>query len=319
MPKATEAASVAKLILPTEVVQEVSEKIQERSVVASLCPSEPESFVSTEYVSFTEDPEGEFVGEGAEKSSADWGIASQEAKLHKFQVTVRMNEEVRWADEDNQTRILNALLTKMQEAQARGLDYGLIHAINPLSREVLPTMKDEAIAYNAVQVAATDDPVKDLDNLPEKIIENYDINGIALDRMYAYSLRNVRVPNTGQRQFPEIGLSLDPGSVDGIRSVTSGAVAGRRLAPTPTGIKAILGNWSLVKWGFARDLEIEEILYGDPDGLGDLKRHNQVAYRTECVFGWRVLDMNGLAVLRDSSTIPVALSADSKPVAKKSE
>lgn len=296
------ATTVDKLILPVEVVEEVSQKIQERSVVAALCPEEPESFVTTEYVQFTADPEGEFVGEGAAKNPSTFELGSQEAKLHKFQVTVRMSEETRWANEDNRLTILNKLLDKMIAAKSRGLDYGLIHAINPRTREVLSSLKDEAIAYNAQSMTATGDNVADMDALPGLIVaQEYPVSGIALDPQFAYSLRTTR-NDLGTKMYPEIGLDMNPGSVDGIRSVTSGSVSGRRLSPTPTGLKAIIGNWGLVKWGFARDFAIEEILYGDPDGEGDLKRHNQVAYRTECVFGWRVMDMNGLAVLRDGKT-----------------
>lgn len=301
---ANEAIKLDKITMPIEVINEMTQKVQERSFIAALCPSEPETFGSKQYVTWTEEPEGEFVGEGVAKSPSTFGMEPQEGKLHKFQVTVRMSDEVRWADEDNRLQILEKLYDAMASAKARGLDYGLGHAINPLTRTYIENFKAESIVWNAKQVAATNDPVSDLDNLADGIIENYDVNGIALDRMYAAALRKVRIPNTGMRQFPEIGLDLNPGTVDGIRSVTSGSVAARRLAPTPTGIKAILGNWGLVKWGFARDFEVEMIETGDPDGLGDLKRYNQVAFRTECVYGWRVLDHNGFVVLRDASTIP---------------
>lgn len=298
------SVDLGKIVMPTEVVNLISKKVQEKSFVAALVPSEPETFGSKDYAVWTKDPEGEFVGEGKAKSSDDFKVEPEQGKLHKFQVTVRVDDEVKWADEDNQLDILNKLYNKMGEAKARGLDYGLGHAINPLTRSYIDTMKPEAIAWQAKQVEATTNPVTDLDNLPDAIIGDYDVTGIALDRLYASELRKVRIPNTGMRQFPEIGLDLNPGSVDGIKSVTTGSVAGRRLAPSPTGIKAILGNWNLVHWGFARDFGLEMIDTGDPDGLGDLKRYNQIAFRAECVFGWFVEDYNGLAVLRDKSTIP---------------
>lgn len=298
------SVDLGKIVMPTQVVDLISKKVQEQSFVAALCPSEPETFVQTDYAMWTKDPEGEFVGEGKAKSSDEFKIEPTQGKLHKFQVTVRVDDEVKWADEDNQLQILNKLYNKIGAAKARGLDYGLGHAINPLTHSYIDAMKPEAIAWQAKQVAATTDAVADLDNLPDSIIEEYDVTGIALDRLYASELRKVRVPNTGMRQFPEIGLDLNPGSVDGIKSVTTGSVAGRRLAPAPTGIKAILGNWNLVHWGFARDFALEMIDSGDPDGNGDLKRYNQIAFRAECVYGWFVEDYNGLVVLRDAKTIP---------------
>lgn len=310
MAAATKGVMLDKIIMPTDVIHEVSRKVQEKSFVAALCPSVPETFTQEEYVTWTADPEGEFVGEGQGKRSSGFEQEPQVGHLHKFQVTVRMSDEVKWADEDGRLQIVSKLLEKMTAAKSRGLDYGLGHAIQPLDKDYIESFKSESIVWPANQVAATDDPVADLDNLPGLIIGDYDINGIALDRMYAYELRKVRNKTTGNRMFPEIGLDLQPGSVDGIRSVTSGSVAARRLAPTPTGIKAIMGDWGLVKWGFARDFAVELIEYGDPDGLGDLKRYNQLAYRTEAVFGWRVLDHKGFTVLRDKDTIPTTPTDD---------
>ena len=49
-----------------------------------------------------------------------------------------------------------------------------------------------------------------------------------------------------------------------------------------------------------RDLGLEVIETGDPDGLGDLKRLNQIAYRLEIVYSWAVIDPAGFAVLKSA-------------------
>ena len=50
-----------------------------------------------------------------------------------------------------------------------------------------------------------------------------------------------------------------------------------------------------------RDIWSEVIEYGDPDNTGsDLKGSNQVAYRTEAVFSYAVLDPQALAVLKSA-------------------
>ena len=67
-------------------------------------------------------------------------------------------------------------------------------------------------------------------------------------------------------------------------------------------MEAILGDWGLIKWGMVRDMWSEVIEYGDPDGTGvDLKNVNQVAYRTEAVLAYAVLDPKGFAVLKGDS------------------
>ena len=37
-------------------------------------------------------------------------------------------------------------------------------------------------------------------------------------------------------------------------------------------------------------MTFETIEFGDPDGLGDLKRKNQIVLRAECFVGWGILD-----------------------------
>ena len=37
---------------------------------------------------------------------------------------------------------------------------------------------------------------------------------------------------------------------------------------------------------------LELIEYGDPDGGGDLKRNNQIAFRAEVVYGWGIAELN---------------------------
>ena len=127
--------------------------------------------------------------------------------------------------------------------------------------------------------------------------ESYDVSGIALSKKWANQLRKIRVAATGQRLYPEIPINLQTGSLDGIAAATSSTVNGS-LAKAATNVLAILGDFDLIKWGIVRDLGLEIIETGDPDGLGDLKRLNQIAYRTEIVYSWAVLDPMGFAVLK---------------------
>ena len=51
----------------------------------------------------------------------------------------------------------------------------------------------------------------------------------------------------------------------------------------------------------ALSLADSELDVGDPDGTGvDLQNVNQVAYRTEAVYAYAVLDPKGLAVLKEA-------------------
>ena len=61
----------------------------------------------------------------------------------------------------------------------------------------------------------------------------------------------------------------------------------------------ILGDFNTIKWGMVRNMMSEIIEFGDPDNTGnDLKGYNQVAYRTEAVLAYAVLDPKAFSVLK---------------------
>ena len=64
-------------------------------------------------------------------------------------------------------------------------------------------------------------------------------------------------------------------------------------------MKAIIGQWDAFRWGVQKDIPVEVIKYGDPDGLGDLKRKNQIALRAEIVYGWAIMDLDAFALVVD--------------------
>lgn len=287
----------SKITLPKEVAQGIIAKSRDSSVIQALSPSTPMMFKDMSHILFTKEPEAEFVGEGKEKGGATAEFKPVAGKIHKAQVTVRVSDEAKWADEDSQLGIIDALVDASSAAVGRALDYGVLHAINPATGAAVDSMV--ALTAGATAVQATPDALADLDSLVEACNEEYDVSGIALSKRFANSLRKLRVKNTGIRQFPEIPLNLKAGSVDGIAAATSSTVNGR-LAAAPTNVLAILGDFGLIKWGIVRDLGLEIIETGDPDGLGDLKRLNQIAYRTEVVYSWAVLDPKGFAVLKSA-------------------
>jgi hypothetical protein len=122
------------------------------------------------------------------------------------------------------------------------------------------------------------------------IADGYVPNGIAIDPTYGWTLATERY-NDGRLKFPELGLGAGITNFKGMRVATSSTVSGTPEA-TDTKIKAFLGDWSQLVWGVQRNVPVEVIRFGDPDGQGDLKRTNQIALRTEVVYGWAIVDLN---------------------------
>ena len=52
------------------------------------------------------------------------------------------------------------------------------------------------------------------------------------------------------------------------------------------------------RWGYAKNIPLEVIEYGDPDGQGDLTRTNEVVLRAEAFIGWGILDPNSFAIVK---------------------
>nr|DAV05216.1 MAG TPA: major capsid protein [Caudoviricetes sp.] len=290
------ALTTKKIILPKDVAVGIVNKASDTSTIAALSPSTPMLFRDQEYMVFNPTAEAEVVEEGAQKGSYEASTSPVTAKRVKLQTTTRVTSELEWADEDNRTQIIEAIVADQAAAFARALDYVIYHAINPKSGEALGDGYT-ALSGTATQVTSTGDAVEDIDAIVDAIAATYDVNGIALSKTFAASLRKVRVPSTGQRLYPEIPLNLKPGTVEGVTAATSGTVSGA-LAKAATKVLAFAGDFSVIKWGLVRDMTAQVIPYGDPDGSGDLQRTNQIAYRTEGVYGYAVLDPKAIACLK---------------------
>lgn len=289
------ALTTAKITLPTDVAVGIVNKASDTSTIAALSPSTPMLFRDQDYMVFNPTAEAEVVEEGAQKGAYEVSTSPVTAKRVKLQTTTRVTSELEWADEDNRTQIIEGIVADQSAAFARALDYVLYHAVNPKDGTALSGYT--ALSGTATQVTSTGDAVKDMDALVDAIAATYDINGIALSKTFAASLRKVRVPSTGMRLYPEIPMNLQPGTVEGVKAATSGTVSGA-LAKTATKVLAFAGDFSVIKWGLVRDMTAQVIPYGDPDGAGDLQRTNQIAYRTEGVYGFAVLDPKAIACLK---------------------
>lgn len=298
------AMTTANIVLPKTVAAAMQTKVKDTSTIATLSPQEGKIFVDENYLVFDGAAEAEVVAEGAAKGDYEQTLAPVIANRATIQTTTRVSKQLQWADEDDQLQIIDAIQNDQAGAMGRALDYLGYHAINPKSGAVLSgytalTAEDTVnkVYLGADAAAATKAQlVNSIDNMAEAVNDGYEINGFALSKTYANKLRKLRAGNTDARLYPEIPLNLHVGNLEGIPAACSGTVNGR-LAATPTNVLAFMGDYSLIRWGFVRDIHAEIIEYGDPDGKGDLKRYNQIAFRTEAVLAWAVLDPAAFAVL----------------------
>ncbi len=270
-------------------------------VLSQLAPAAPEIKVgSTDHFTFTGTPKAELVGESANKSSADGTPTKATVKTYKVQITYRFSNEVQWEDEDYQTGIIDNLVTNVAVALSRALDLVAIHGINPATGEIAASVSDyfDKAGNGVARVVATGDVQTDLETAAADLQEaGYTATGIALDPVFAGQLARKK-DNENRPLYPELGLGFNFDSFQGLQAASSDTVSGRQeLESSEVSIQAVMGDWRAFRWGVARQVPLELIEYGNPDGNGDLKRTNEIAIRAEAVFGYAIFDGSAFSII----------------------
>ncbi len=297
----------ANLVLPQNLANGMWDRAQKGSVIARLVGQTPMKFGDVTYMTFTKDPRAEYVGEGSVKTSDTVAFGTKTVKPHKVQVTMRFNQEVKWADEDYQLGVLSTMAEKGALALSRALDLGLIHGMNPLTATAVTSITDElttAVTQSQELVLTGANKVAPditLENAVGTLVgQGIDPNGIAFDPKLAWTFATQRYAD-GRKVFPDMSLNGDLSAFLGLNAVTGNTVSGMPEL-TDTKLRAIVGDWNALKWGVQRRVPIELIEFGDPDGQGDLKRLNQLALRLEIVYGWGLMDPDSFVLVKDAVT-----------------
>lgn len=283
--------------VPVQILDPWLKTVSNGSVVSALSPNIPMKFGAGEAFTFGTD-EAEYVGEGQNKGDSEFTSTTQTVEPFKFHKTVRMTEEVQWANEDHQLGIVEQILAEIQPALSRALDYGVIHGINPKTGLPVAAMTQRLAAADSVEagagapylsIDAADALVLGAGNLP---------SDIALDPTFAVTFAQLR-DSDGRKVYPDVSYTTAPSLLEGHRSSVSKTVSATGVAATASGIRAIVGDFSAIRWGIQKQIGLELIRHGDPDGNGDLKRNNQVAFRAEVVYGWGIADLSAFALIKD--------------------
>jgi len=288
------------LSIPKEILDPWIKQVSDGSVISTLSTNTPMKFGKGEAFVFNIG-EAEYVGEGANKGSSTITKTSQTTDPFKFHKTVRWTEEVQWADEDHQLGVVQEILNQIQPALSRALDFGVIHGINPTGGATVAAMTQRLInTTNSVELKAADKPYANIDAADALLLANGFVpSDIAMDPKFAGSFNSLRDPN-GRKLYPDLNLGTAVSQLEGHRASTSRTVGATGVAAVDTKLRAIVGDFTAVRWGIQKVLGLEVIKYGDPDGQGDLKRNNQIAFRPAVVYGWGIADLRAFAKIVDA-------------------
>lgn len=300
------ALTTSALQIPNQIIDPWLGKVKYGSAVATLSNSTPMKFGVGQMMTFSIG-EAEYVGEGADKGPSTITPTVKTVKPFKFHKTVRWTEEVKWADEDYQFGVIEQILNEIQPALSRALDFGVFHGINPTGGAAVASMTESlSDTTNEVTITAGDKAYANLDAADALVLaDSYNPSGVALDPAFASAFGSLRATTSEQKLYPDLSYATSPaGRLENHNSSVSSTVGALGVAAAATNCKAFVGDFSAIRWGIQRAIGLEMIEYGDPDGGGDLKRNNQVAFRAEVVYGWGIADLNAFAKIVDAPAGP---------------
>lgn len=290
--------------LPTELVTELMTKVRGYSVLAKLSNQSAIPFNGTEQFIFNLDGNAQIVGEGEKKLGSDSNFQSKIIKPIKFVYQSRITDEFKYTTDEKRINYLQAYADGFAKKIAVAFDLAALHGLEPR------TMTDATFRNtNSFDGQVTDDIVvfdatkidDNLDTAVQAVVANgYDVNGIALSPLAGQSLAKLKV--NGVVQYPEFRFGQNPESFYGMTSdINKNLVTIGGVGSTAKKDHGIVGDFqSMFKWGYAENIPMKVIEYGDPDGTGrDLQAYNEICLRTEAYIGWGILDTEAFARIEE--------------------
>ena len=280
-----------------ELVKELISKVQGRSVLAKLSSQSPIPFNGVEQFIFNLEGNAQIVGEGQQKGAGKAVVDTKVIKPLKFVYQARITDEFKYASEEKQLEYLSQFADGFAKKIADAFDIAAIHGLEPkglTDASFRDTNSfDGLITANIVNYA--EDKFDDnIDAAVQQIVaKGGEVTGVALSPVGGQSLAKLKV--NGVSQYPEFRFGQNPDSFYGMKSdVNKNLTVTGGTAQTD---HAIVGDFeNRFKWGYAENIPMEIIEYGDPDGAGrDLKAYNEILLRAEAFIGWGILDADAFS------------------------
>lgn len=277
-------------MFPAKCVEQVFNAVRGKSSIVALSEQIPVAFTGSDLFVFQMDQEVALVGESEAKGHGGITVAPAKVVPVKIEYGARVSDEFMNASEEKKLEILKGFNDGFAKKLARGLDIMAMHGVNPRTGEASDLIKyyfDKGTQTINYAAASCDDNVEDA---VEKI-GDYDVTGIAMAKTFASAMGKLEGPN-GAKLYPELKWGGQPKAVNGVAASVNSTVSFGGSKDM-----AIVGDFAnMFKWGYAKNVKMEVIPYGDPDNTGkDLKGHNQVYIRAEAYIGWAILDENAFA------------------------
>lgn len=300
------ALQTSMLTLPGTYVGIVRDSAYDAGILGRLSAEKPTLFGPVSGATFSGRPKVSIVGESEAKPAGDDPtITPWSAEPVKGIVQIRTSDEFKWADDDYRMGILRDLVAPgFGEAIGRFADLFVFHGINPKTGEV-SAKATKYLAQTTSTVTAAGSPTGELNAAVAAVVgAGATPSGIAADSGFVFQLGTEVFPEghsrAGEERYPS--MSFDgPTNWRGLNVEKSTTVSGVEELAADSGIRAFMGPWGTVRWGFQKQFPLEVIEYGDPDNTGrDLKGSNEVLIRSEAVIYAAIADVNKFAKIQET-------------------
>lgn len=275
------------------LVTDLINKVNGHSSLAVLSAQKPIPFNGSKEFTFTMDSEIDVVAENGKKSHGGVTLDPVTIVPIKFEYGARISDEFLYASEEEQLDILKSFNEGFAKKVASGLDIAAFHGVNPRTGEASTVIGgnnfDTKVTQKVTYAKATPDA-----NIEAAIAmvegSDGDVTGIVIAPAVRADLAAMTKQN-GEKLYPDFAFGGKP------KSLGAQALDINKTVATGDVDKAIIGDFAnMFKWGYAKQIPLEIIKYGDPDNSGkDLKGYNQIYIRAEVYLGWGILDANSFA------------------------
>lgn len=280
---------------PGIVAQEMFSSVQGHSAIAKLSQNKPMPFNGTDIITFSSTDEAAVVAEGAAKPAFSGSNNVIQIRPLKFVFGQRVNDEFRYAADEGRLEYLRGFADAFAKKIARGFDIAAMTGKDPQSAAAvlsLSTNNFHDVVTNVITATAGQEDAAVQSAITALMGAGYQADGIVMTPAMASALAAIKY--SGVPAFPELAWGGNPERVKGLASDITTALAFDSSADD-----ALVGDFTnAFKWGYAKDIPMEVIEYGDPDGAGDLKRYNQVYLRAEAYIGWAILDPDAFGIVK---------------------
>lgn len=286
-----------------ELVKELISKVKGESVLAQLSKQTPIPFNGTEQFIFSLEGDAQIVGEGKLKGAGKASIDPKIIKPLKFVYQARISDEFMKSSEEKQIEYMSLFADGFAKKIAQAFDIAALHGLEPKTLTdasfKATNSFDGLVTTNIVTYTEAQIDSNIEDAIQAVIATDNDVTGIAMSPVAARAMSKIKNKNEDAK-YSQFSFGGKPTEfADHALRINKNLT---KQGGSSEKDHVIVGDFeNLFKWGYAENMPLEIIQFGDPDGTGrDLKAYNEICLRAEAFIGWGILDATAFARVKEA-------------------